>query len=74
MLTASSIFFELKSSTLVSDLYGLMRRMLCLISVTPYCKITVPFVKRYVFAKGPLYSVLYVYALWSVRMTLSLTL
>ena len=59
MLTSSDIFFEIKSSTLVSDLYGLMRRILCLISVGPYCNITVTLVKHCVITKGPLYGVSY---------------
>ena len=71
MLTASYIFIELKSSTLVSNLYGLMRRIICLLSVTPYCNFTVTLVKHYVITKGPLYGVSYFYTVWSVIMTLS---
>ena len=37
---------ELKSSTLVSDLYGLMQRILYLISVAPYCNITQAYVDK----------------------------
>ena len=59
MLTSSDIFFELKYSTLVSDLYGL---------------INVPMVKHCVITKGPLYGVSYFYAVWLLRMNLSLTL
>ena len=66
MLTPSNIFIELKSSTLVSDLYGLMQRVLSLISVAPFCKSTIPFVKQCVITKGPLYGVSYLYAVWLV--------
>ena len=62
MLTALSIFVELKSSTLVSDLYGLIRRILCLIYVEPYCKFTVPLVKHRVITEVHLYGVSYSYA------------
>ena len=74
MLTASNVFIELKSSTLVSDLNGLKQRILHLISVAPYRSITVPFVKIYVITKGPLYGVSYLYKVWLDSMTLSLTL
>ena len=37
MLTSSYIFSGLISSTSVSDLYGLIGRILCLIYVGPYC-------------------------------------
>ena len=59
MLTASSIFIELKYSTLVSDLYYLMQHTLYLIYVAPYCSITVSFIKHCVITKGPLYGVSY---------------
>ena len=74
MLTSSEIFIELKSSILVSNLYGLMRRILCLIFVVPHCKFTVPLLKHCVITKGPLYGVSYLYTVWLVRMTLSYTL
>ena len=61
MSKESSIFIELKTSILASDLYGLMRRILCLIYVTPYFSITVPLVKHFVIKKGPLYGVSYLY-------------
>ena len=48
MLTPSNIIIELKYSTLGSDLYGLMQRILYLIYVAPYCNITVPLVKHFV--------------------------
>ena len=44
MLTSSYIFFELISSTLVSDLYLLMQHILCLFFSGPYGNITVPLV------------------------------
>ena len=74
MLAASSIFIELKSSTLVSHLYGLMRRILILISFAPYCKFTVTLIKHCVITKGPLYGVSKFYTVWVVRMNLSTTL
>ena len=51
MLTPSSIFFGLKSSTLVSGLYGLMRHILYIICITPYCNITMSLVKHCVIKK-----------------------
>ena len=74
MLTSPDIFIELKSSTLVSYLYGLMRRILELICVAPYCKFTVPLVKHCVIKKGPLYGLSFLYAVRLVIMTLSPTL
>ena len=52
MLTLSNIFIESKSSTLVSDLYGLMRRILYLISVAKYCNIAMPLVNTVLSKKG----------------------
>ena len=63
--------FELESSTLVSYLYGLMRRILYLIFVTPHFKFTLILVKQCVITNGPLYGILYFYAVWLLRMTLS---
>ena len=74
MLTSSDIFIDLKSSTLVSDLYGLMQRISYVICVAPYFKITVILVKHCVITKGPLYGVSNLCAVWLVRMNLSLTL
>ena len=51
MLTPSEIFIELKYSTLVSNLNGLMRHILCLICVSQYCKFTVPLVKKLCYHK-----------------------
>ena len=42
MLTLSQIFLGLISSTFVSDLYGLIRRILYLIYVAPHCNETMP--------------------------------
>ena len=74
MLTSSDIFFELESSNLLSNLYGLMKRILYLIFVRPYCKFTVTLATYYVITKGSLYGVLYLYAVCLVSMTLFLTL
>ena len=49
--------FELESSTLVPDLYGLMQLILYLICVTTYCKFTIPLVKNRFIANGTLYCV-----------------
>ena len=54
MLTSSEIFIEIEYSTLVSNLYGLIRRILYLIFVGPHCKFTVSLVKHSVITKGPL--------------------
>ena len=74
MLTSSYIFIELGPSTLVSDLYGLMRRMLYLIYVAPICNETVPLVQHLVITNGPIFVVSYLYAVCLVRMTSSQTL
>ena len=74
MLTALSIFVELKSSTLVSDLYGLIRRILYLMFIAPHCKFTVQLVKYFVITKGNLNGVSYFYAVGLASMNLSQTL
>ena len=74
MLTPSDIFIELKYSTLVSNLYGLMRHILFLICVAQYFKFTVPLVKKLCYKKRPLYGISYFYAVWLVSMNLSPTL
>ena len=74
MLTSSDIFIELESFTLVSNLYGLIRRILYQIFVGPHCKFTVSLVKHCVIKTEPLYGVPYLYALCLVSMTLSQTL
>ena len=57
MLTLSDISFELKPSTLASNLDGLMGRILYLIFTTPHCKFTVALVKHFFIRNGPLYGV-----------------
>ena len=57
MLTSSDIFFELKLSTLVSDLYGSMQRILYLIFTVPNFKSTVPLVKHCFITNVPSYGV-----------------
>ena len=69
MLTLSYIFIE--SSTLVSYLYGLMRRILYLIYVTPICNEIVTLVKHRVITNGPVYGVSYLFAVCLVSMTSS---
>ena len=53
MLTSSHIFLGLISSTFVSYLYGLIRHVLCISSIGPYCKFTMPLVKHGVITNGP---------------------
>ena len=53
-MTSSDIFFEIKYSILVSDLYGLIQRILRLIFFGPYCNITLPLENRCVITKGAL--------------------
>ena len=53
MLTSSDTLFELISSTFASDLYGLIRRILHLNFVRPYCKFTVPLVNHCFIKNGP---------------------
>ena len=72
MLTSSDISFELESSTLVSDLYGLIRHIiLYLFFVRPYRNFTILLVKHHVIKKGPPYGVSYFYAVWLTSMFLS---
>ena len=60
MLTSSYIFIE--SSTLVSDLYSLIRHILYLIYVAPIFNEIMPLVQNFVITNGPIYGVLYLYA------------
>ena len=71
ILIPSETFFELESSSLVSDLYDLIQRMLYLIFVRSNCKFTLSFIKHCVIKKGSLYLVSYFYAVWLVSMTSS---
>ena len=52
----------LTSSMFVSDVCGLMRRILYLIFVTPHCNVTVPLVQHCVITSGTLYGVSYLHA------------
>ena len=74
MMKASNIFIKLTSSSLVSDLYGLIQHILYLVFVAPYCINTMTLVKHCVVKKGPLYGVSYLYEVWLVSMTLFPTL
>ena len=58
MFTLSDIFFELIYSTLLSDLYGLMRSILYLICTAPHFKFTVPLAKHYFITNEILFEVL----------------
>ena len=74
MLTSSDMLFKIKSSNLVSDLFGLMPRILCLVFVGPSYKFTAPLVKHSVITKGALYVSSYLYAVWLSITNLFLTL
>ena len=52
-------FQFLISLTYVSDVCGLMRRILYLIFVRPHCNVTVPLVQHYVIKNGTLNGFLY---------------
>ena len=73
MLTSPHIFLGLISPKFVSDLYGLIRRILYL-NFGPYCIFTVPLVKHCVIKNGPVYGVSYLYAACLLIMTSSPTL
>ena len=72
MLTLAYILIE--SSNLVLYLYGLMQRILHLISVAQIFNETMPLVQHRVITNEPIYGVSYLYAVCLVRMTLSPTL
>ena len=74
MLTSLHTFSGLIYSMFVSDIYGLIRRILCLIFIGPHCKVTMILVQHCVITNVPLYGVSYLYADLLVTMTLSLTL
>ena len=61
--------FELIFSTLVSDLYGLIRHILYLFFVGPHFKFTMTLIKHCVITNGLLYGVSYLYSLLLVSMT-----
>ena len=69
MLTLSHIFSGLISSKFLSDLYGLIRRILFLICIRPYCNFTLTLVKHRVITHGTLNGVYYLYAALLLRMT-----
>ena len=74
MLKESYIFIESESSTLVSNLYGLMPRILYLLFIASHCKFTVTLVKHCVITKGTLYGVLYFFVVLLVSRNASTTL
>ena len=57
MLTSSHIFSGFIYTTFVPDLYGLIRRILCLIFIGPHCNVAVPLIQHDFIANGPLYGV-----------------
>ena len=71
MLKSSHMFLVLISSTFVSNLYGLIRSILCFVCIGPYCIVTVPLVQHWVITNGPLYGVSYLYAALLLSITLS---
>ena len=58
-------------STFVSDLYGLMLRILCLFFIASYCNETVSLVQHCVITNVPLFGASYFYAVLLLSMTLS---
>ena len=74
MLTSSDIFLGLISSTFISYLYGLMRRILHVIFITEHYKIAAPLVNNRDIKNGPVYRVLHLYVVCLWIMNLSPTL
>ena len=74
MLTSTDIFLGLISSTLTSDLYGLMRRILYLIFIATHCKFIMPLLKHRLTTNGHVCGVSYLYAVCLLIINLSLTL
>ena len=68
------IFQHLISSTFVSDVYGLMRRILYQICIASCHNETVRLVQHGVITNYPLYGIAYLYAALLFRMNLSQTL
>ena len=71
ILTSSDIFMGLISSTFVSDLFELMRRILHFICIAPHCKSNVPLVEQRPIRNGPCMSFHICKALFLLSMTLS---
>ena len=59
------IFQNLIPSTLLSDVYDLMRRILCLNFIVPNCNVIVPLVQHYLIKNILLNGVSYLYAITS---------
>ena len=57
MLKSAHIFSGLISSTFVLDLYGLIRRIFCLIYIGPHFNVTVPLGLHSFIENGPLYGI-----------------
>ena len=57
MLTSLQICSGFISSTFVPDLYGLIRRVLCLICIRPHLNVTVPLVQHGFIENRPLYGI-----------------
>ena len=66
-------FLTITSSTFISDVYGLMWRILYLIFSMPYCNVTMPLVQHCAISNGPIYGVSYFKVSFWFIMTLYLT-
>ena len=53
LTTVIHIFEHLKASTVVSNVYGIMRRILYLIVIAPRCNMTMPLVQHRMIKDGP---------------------
>ena len=68
-----NIFQHLISSMFLSDVYGLMKNILCLLFIAPHCNMTVTLVQHYIISNWPLYGVSYLKSELLVSTTLSPT-
>ena len=67
------IFQHLISSAFVSDVNGLIRRIIYLIFIAPHCNVTIPLAQHCVIINWPLCGVSYLKAALLLRINLSLT-
>ena len=66
-----SLISSLISSTVVSDVYCLIWRILCLIFITPQYNVTVPLMQHRFIKNCPYYGFSYYYVAWILSMNLS---
>ena len=62
MCCRQSLVLELISSTFVSDVCGLMRRILYINFIAPHYNVTLPLVQHRVITNEPLYGVSFLYS------------